>query len=94
MVGIILSRIASLGAIFYIVMDIGIHWGLTKNLREEVKPNRLIVSTAIILDAIVLGAFLWIKATSDIFIVVVAAVAMLIIYFGEKWFLAWQNRPN
>lgn len=89
-----LSRIASLGAIFYIVMDIGIHWGLMKNLQEEVKPSRLIVSTAIILDAIVLGAFLWIKATSDIFIVIVAAVAMLIIYFGEKWFLAKQEQSK
>lgn len=89
-----LSRIASLGAIFYIVMDIGIHWGLMKNLQEEVKPSRLIVSTAIILDAIVLGAFLWIKATSDIFIVIVAAVAMLIIYFGDKWFLAKQEQSK
>lgn len=32
-----LSRIASLGAIFYIVMDIAIHWGAMKYFRDDIK---------------------------------------------------------
>ena len=34
-----LSRIASIGAIFYLVMDMIIHWGVFKHLRKEVKAN-------------------------------------------------------
>ena len=82
-----LSRIASLGAIFYLIMDIAIHWGVLRHLRKEVKAKAGIVITAIILDTVVLGAFLWIKASSDILVVVVAAILMVLIYFGEKLFL-------
>ena len=32
-----LTRIASLGAIFYLIMDIAIHWGLIRYLKKEVK---------------------------------------------------------
>ena len=83
-----LSRIASLGAIFYLIMDIGIHYGLLKKLRDQVDFKPAIVITAIILDAIVLAGFIYTKAKSDLTIVLVAAGAMLVIYFGEKWFLA------
>ena len=55
-----LTRIASLGAIFYLIMDIGIHWGVFKNLRKDVKANPAVLISAIILDVVVLGAFLWI----------------------------------
>ncbi len=82
-----LSRIASLGAILYLVMDICIHWGVFKYLRKEIKANSVIVITAIILDLIVLVSFLWIKAFSDILVVIVAFTMMAFIYFGEKWFL-------
>jgi len=82
-----LSRIASLGAIFYLVMDIVIHWGVLKHLRKEIKPNITIVITAIVLDLTVLITFLWVKASSDILVVIVSLVLMILIYAGEKWFL-------
>lgn len=82
-----LSRIASLGAIFYLVMDIGIQWGILRNLRKEVKANSAIIITAILLDAIVLSAFLWIKSSTDITVIIVALVAMTLIFLGEKRFL-------
>lgn len=82
-----LSRIASLGAIFYLTMDIAIQWGVLKNLRSEIKINPAIVWIAIILDVVVLGSFLWIKATTDITVIVVALISMILIFFGEKWFL-------
>jgi amino acid transporter len=82
-----LSRIASLGAIFYLVMDIGIHWGLLRNLKNKVQFSKTIVILAILLDAIVLTGFLWIKAKADLLLIIVAIVLMVIIFFGEKWFL-------
>jgi len=82
-----LSRIASLGAILYLVMDIGIHWGVFRYLRKDINANTFIVVLAIVLDAIVLMSFLWIKVTSDIMIVIVAIALMSLIYTGEKWFL-------
>ncbi|MAU15829.1 MAG: amino acid permease [Muricauda sp.] len=82
-----LTRIASLGAIFYLIMDIGIHWGVLKNLRKDIGARPAILIAAIFLDVVVLGAFLWIKVKSDILVVIVAVVMMLLIYFGEKWFL-------
>lgn len=82
-----LSRIASLGAIFYLVMDMIIHWGLLRRLRKEVKAKAGIVITAIALDAIVLGAFIWIKVQSDLFVVIVSIVLMLLIFAAEYWFL-------
>ena len=68
-------------------MDIGIHWGVLKNLRKEIQANAAIIGTAIILDLIVLGAFLWIKISSDLLVVVVAAVLIILVFTGEKWFL-------
>lgn len=82
-----LSRIASLGAIFYLVMDIGLHWGLLRNLKNKVKFSKTIVILAILLDAIVLTGFLWIKAKADLMLIIVALGLMVILFFGEKWFL-------
>ncbi|KYG77503.1 MULTISPECIES: APC family permease [Roseivirga] len=86
-----LSRIASLGAIFYLTMDIIIHWGVLRYLRKEVNAKAPIVVTAIILDSVVLGAFLWLKATSDQLIIYVGLISMILIFIGEKWFLKTKN---
>ncbi|TFB25017.1 APC family permease [Filobacillus milosensis] len=82
-----LSRIASMGAILYLVMDMIIHWGVLVKLKGEIHANRFIVSTALILDGIVLAAFLWVKIQSDILIVIVSIIVMILTFIGEKWFL-------
>lgn len=82
-----LSRIASLGAIFYLVMDIGLHWGLLRNLKDKVQFSKPIVMLAILLDAIVLTGFIWIKVKVDLTLIIVAVGLMVILFFGEKWFL-------
>ncbi|OEK03041.1 amino acid permease [Roseivirga sp. 4D4] len=86
-----LGRIASLGAIFYLVMDIAIHYGVLRYLREDVGAKASIVFTAIVLDLIVLGAFLWVKGNSDITIVLTAMIMILIVFFAEKLFLRTQQ---
>jgi amino acid transporter len=82
-----LSRIASLGAIFYIVMDIAVHWGILRRLREEVDANPAVLVTAIVLDVAVLGALLAVKAESDMLVIYAAAAGMALIFVGERLFL-------
>lgn len=82
-----LSRIASLGAVFYIVMDIGIHWGVIKHLRKEVDAKPWILITAMVLDVVVLGAFLWVKAQSDMLVVWISLIGLALVFVAEKWFL-------
>ena len=82
-----LSRIASLGAIFYIVMDIAIHWGVLRHLRQKVNANIYILVSAITLDVIVLVAFIWVKWTSDPLVIWASLIGMALIAAGEILFL-------
>ncbi len=82
-----LSRIASLGAIFYLVMDIVVHWGVYRHLRDDVGAKSSILISAMALDVVVLGAFLWMKATSDPFIIVIAGFGIVLIFCLEWFFL-------
>lgn len=82
-----LSRIASLGAIFYIIMDIAVHWGVLRHTRNDVQANALVLVTAIVLDVVILGAFLVVKAQTDALILIIAAVGLVVIFAGERWFI-------
>ena len=89
-----LGRIATLGAIFYIVMDIAVHWGIFRHLHKEIGANRAILITAICLDIVVLAALLAVKAQSDIFVVYASIVGMVIIFAGERFFLERTNNQH
>ncbi|TNE33877.1 APC family permease [bacterium] len=82
-----LSRIASLGAIFYLIMDIIVHWGVLRHIRKEVKAKSIILISAIILDIIVLGSFLWIKLKGDTLVIIISIIMIFIVFVGERWFL-------
>jgi len=82
-----LSRIASLGAIFYLLMDIAVHWGVLRHLRKEIKANAVILMMAISFDVIVLGAFLMVKASTDMMVIYAAVVGILFVFIGERLFL-------
>lgn len=82
-----LSRIASMGAILYILMDIAIHWGLLKHLKDEVKSNSFVLVTAILLDTVVLSALIIIKAKTDPMVIYMSGVFLLLIFAGERLFL-------
>jgi hypothetical protein len=82
-----LGRIASIGAIYYIAMDIALQWGVLRHLRKDVHAKGGIVLTAIALDAVALGAFLYAKATSDPLVIAVALGSMALIFVGEWYFL-------
>lgn len=82
-----LSRIASLGAIFYLVMDIAVHWGVYKYVRQKVDAKAWILITAMTLDVIILGAFLWAKTQQDATILLWAAGGIATIFLMEWLFL-------
>ncbi len=88
-----LSRIASLGAILYIIMDIAIHWGVLRHLRSEVDAKPAILVTAIALDAVVLGAFIWIKAQTDRVVLGVAAATLVVLVVGQ-WLYFRYRKPE
>ncbi|WP_245414125.1 APC family permease [Nitratireductor sp. StC3] len=88
-----LSRIAALGAFFYLVMDIIIHWGVYRHLRRDVGASGWILLTAIALDAVVLAAFTTMKWRADPAIVVIAAGAMAAVFAFERVYLA-RVRPS
>jgi amino acid transporter len=82
-----LSRIASLGAIFYIIMDIAVHYGIFRYLRKEIHANSFIVLSAIVFDVIILAGFLYVKASSDVFVLYAAAIGIACLFGAEKIFL-------
>jgi len=71
-----------------------VHWGVFKHLRKEINANGIILISALFLDLIVLMAFLWIKASSDIFVVIVSGIGIILVFAGEKWFLYWKEMSN
>lgn len=88
-----LTQIASLGAIFYLVIDISIQWGVFHNLREDINANGAILLTAVALDIVVLGAFLALKGSSDPVLLIIAGLGLLLITLGEHLFLKNHSIP-
>lgn len=88
-----LSRIASLGVIFYLVMDVAVHWGVLRHLRSDVSASAWVLVTAIGFDVAALVAFLIIKGTADPMIVVIAILAIAAIFAFERFFLS-QRRSD
>jgi len=89
-----LSRIAALGIVFYLIMDIAIHWGVLRYLREDIKANVWVPTTAILLDLIVLGGFLWVKLNTDPFVIGVAVAVMILIAVVELIFLNSKSEKH
>ena len=83
-----LSRIASLGAFFYLVMDIIIHAGVYRHLRHEIGARGWVILTAIALDAVVLTAFATMKWQSDPLIVILGVIGIALVFLFVGVFLA------
>ena len=89
-----LSRIASLGAFFYLVMDMVVHWGVFRFLRREVGAAAPVLLTALCFDAAVLFAFTTMKLRSDPLIVLYAAVAICAVFAFERFYLSRWRAPR
>ncbi|MDB4291818.1 APC family permease [Maribacter sp.] len=87
-----LTRIASIGAIFYLIMDIAIHWGLFRHLRTAVKFNPVIPIIAIVMDVVILSAFIYLKYINDPFVLIVAGIGIILIFLFQ--FLFMKSHTN
>jgi amino acid transporter len=89
-----LGRIASLGAFFYLVMDMTVHWGVFQFRRKEVGAAGAIVLAALAFDAVVLSAFTAMKLQSDPAIVVIAGISIVAVFAFERLYLSRWLAPQ
>ncbi|MCF6327065.1 MAG: APC family permease [Devosiaceae bacterium] len=89
-----LTRIASIGAIFYLIMDIAIHWGLFRFLLKETKSNPVIPLIAIVLDVVILGAFIIMKFQSDPLVLIVSLVGFIVILVAQRLFMITHTNAD
>lgn len=90
-----LGRIASLGAFFYLIMDMTIHWGVFRYRRQEIGAAGAVLLAAIASDAAVLAAFTAMKLQSDPAIVLYAAIAIGAVFSFQRIYLGqWTATPG
>jgi len=89
-----LGRIASLGAFFYLIMDMAVHWGVFRYRRKEVGAAPAILLTALALDAVVLVAFTAMKLERDPAIVLYAAIGIAAVFVVERIYLSRWLAPE
>ena len=89
-----LSRIASLGAFFYLVMDMLVHWGVYRHLRKEIAAKSSVLLAAIAADGVVLAAFTATKLDTDPLIVGIAAALIAAVFALEALFLRRIGRKD
>src|SRR5690625_5944321 len=82
-----LSRIASLGALYYLVMDTIFQWGVLRRIKETIGAKAPIVITSLILNIIVTLTFLWYKIITDLFLVIISAISIFLIFIVIYFFL-------
>ena len=88
-----LTRIASLGAFFYLVMDMVVHWGVLRYMREEVGAKAIVIILALVFDAVVLVAFTIMKLGTDPEIVIYAAIAISSVFGFQRLYLSRWIAP-
>lgn len=89
-----LGRIASLGAFFYLVMDMLVHWGVLRYRKNDVGAAATILVAALVCDAVVLLAFTWMKLQNDPAIVLYAAIAIAAVFAFERLYLKRWIAPQ
>ena len=68
-------------------MDIAIHWGLFRHLLKDTKANPIIPVIAILLDVVILGAFLLLKYESDPLVIIVSLIGFVAILISQRLFM-------
>lgn len=88
-----IGRIASLGAFFYLIMDMMVQWGVFRYRRKEIGAAAAVLLMALAFDAVVLVAFTAMKLGSDPTIVVYALIAITAVFGFERWYLSRWVAP-
>lgn len=87
-----LSRIAAVGAIFYLVMDTIVHWGVLRHLRDDVGARPAIVVAAGVADVVALVTFAVLRGSEDPVIIVGAFAAVALVFGFEAVYLRRRGR--
>ena len=72
-------------------MDIAIHFGAIKHLKNDAEINVFFPVMAIILDLVVLVAFCWIKLQSDVLIIWITIAVLIVLTITELLFLKYNK---
>ncbi|MGB7336990.1 MAG: amino acid permease, partial [Salaquimonas sp.] len=89
-----LGRIASLGAFFYLIMDMIVQWGVYRFRRLEIGASATVLLMALGFDAIVLLAFTAMKLQSDPAIVAYAGIGIAAVFVFERIYLSQWLAPQ
>ena len=89
-----LGRIASLGAFFYLIMDMIVHWGVLRFRRQEIGAAPAVLLMAFAFDAVVLVAFTVMKMQTDPAIVLYAAIGISSVFVFERAYLSRWMTPQ
>ena len=90
-----IGRIASLGAFFYLVMDMVVHWGVYRYMRAEIGAVAPVLLLALSFDALVLIVFTTIKLKTDPMIVTYAIVSIAAVFVFERVYMtSWVGKKN
>lgn len=90
-----LSRIASLGAFFYLVMDMVVQWGVFRFMRRETGAAAPVLLMTLAFDVIVLAAFTTMKLQSDPAIVLYAVIGISGVFAFERAYLSsWMGAQS
>lgn len=87
-----LSRIASLGAFFYLVMDMLVHWGVLRGLWEEIGARAWVLWSALVADGVVLTAFAFAKLKTDPAVVAYAVAGIAAVFIAEWFYLSRRSQ--
>lgn len=80
-----LSQIASLGAMLYLSMDIAIHWGVIRRLKDDVNAKVWVPAVAIALDLAVLIPFVVMKFRTDVLTLGITAAVAVAVIGSQCW---------
>lgn len=89
-----MAQIAAVGIIFYLVMDMVIHWGVLTRLRDEVEARRWVLIAALVADAVVLTAFVLVRGGQSPWQIVGAFAAVAAVFAWQRWYLGRHPQDN
>ncbi len=89
-----LGRIASLGAFFYLFMDIVIQWGVYRHLRSDIGARGGVLLLAIGFDVLVVLVFATLKLGSDPWVVVFAILSIASVFAFERLYLGKRRQQQ
>jgi len=89
-----IGRIASLGVFFYLIMDMIVQWGVYRYRAREIGALSTVLLTALVFDALVLGAFTAMKLQSDPAIVLYAGIGIATVFTFERVYLSRWLAPR